>query len=351
MTSRERVLAALHGDEPDRVPAALSFYHLDLDSFLPPDLRAEDRVDVLFVRFPVSEGEEQLARRALPHQGDTRLGSPDQRATYRRWRYRPGSRKKRNPLVSVRSLAELQAFPFPEGETPHCADDLARQVADLHERGLAAGGNTPHLGGELFEASWRLRGLENFLIDLVKRPDWAHFLLDRLTALATRNARTLAAAGIDVLALDDDVGMPGGMMISPACWREFFKPRFAAIIAAARAERPELRVLFHSDGDFEAIVGDLMEIGVDAIHPLQPEHMDAARIRARYGRALALWGTVGRQTSFSFDTPAQIQDEVRRRLEALGRFGLILCPAYDIDEPDIPRENVAAFLQAVADQG
>ena len=86
----------------------------------------------------------------------------------------------------------------------------------IHAPGLAAGGNLPHLGGELFEAAWRLRGLENFLLDLVERKDMAHFLLDRLADLARRNAAALARPGVDVLALDDDVGMPGTMMISPA---------------------------------------------------------------------------------------------------------------------------------------
>jgi uroporphyrinogen decarboxylase len=224
-------------------------------------------------------------------------------------------------------------------------------VEDLHARGLAAGGNLPHLGGELFEAAWRLRGLENFLLDLLERPDWAHFLLDRLSDLARRNAETLARAGVDVLALDDDVGMPRTMMISPTAWREFFKPRLAAIIGAARAVKSDLRVLFHSDGYFEPIVGDLIEIGVNAINPLQPDHMDAARIRRCYGPRLALWGTVGHHTTFSFAAPGEIRREVRLRVETLGRAGLVLCPAYDVDEPDIPWANVAAFLEAAREYG
>jgi len=166
-------------------------------------------------------------------------------------------------------------------------------------------------------------------------PDWADFLLDRLAALARRNAEALARAGVDLLALDDDVGMPGTMIISPAMWRRFLKPRMAGIIQAARAIRPGLRVLYHSDGHFEPIVGDLIEIGVNAINPLEPEHMDAAHIRHQFGPRLALWGTVGRQTTFSFATPEEIRREVRERIETLGRAGLILCPAYDIDEPDI----------------
>jgi len=245
----------------------------------------------------------------------------------------------------------VRDFAFPDLSTPYQNAALALQVADLHRRGLAAGGNLPHLGGELFEAAWRLRGLENFMLDLIERPEWAHFLLDRLTDLARRNALALAQAGIDVLALDDDVGMPGTMMIGPDTWRTFFKPRLADIIAAARAINPDLRVLFHSDGFFEPIIGDLIDIGVDAINPLQPEHMDAVRIRQRFGPRLALWGTVGRQTTFSFASPAEIGREVRLRIETLGRAGLILCPAYDIDEPDIPPENIRAFLAAVEKYG
>jgi uroporphyrinogen decarboxylase len=216
---------------------------------------------------------------------------------------------------------------------------------------MAVGANLPHLGGELFETAWRLRGLENFLMDLALRPEWAHFLLDRLTDLACKNAEALAIAGVDILALDDDVGMPGSMMISPAMWAEFFHPRFARIIGSARAIHPGLRVLFHSDGYFEPIIPSLIELGVNAINPIQPDHMDARRIRSRFGPRLALWGTVGAQTTFSFSTPDAIRHEVKDRIETLGRAGLILCPAYDIDEPDVPWENVAAFLEAAEAYG
>jgi uroporphyrinogen decarboxylase len=154
-----------------------------------------------------------------------------------------------------------------------------------------------------------------------------------------------------VLALDDDVGMPDTMMISPQMWREFFKPRLAQIIEAARAVKPDLRIIYHSDGYFEPIIEELMEIGVNAINPLQPEYMDAARIRSRFGPRLAFWGTVGRQTTFSYATPREIRKEVKERLDSLGRAGLVLCPAYDIDEPDIPWSNIAAFLGAVQTYG
>jgi uroporphyrinogen decarboxylase len=291
MNARERVLTAMDGGEPDRVPCALGFYHMDLEHLVPGSRGRDERVDVQFVQFPLSLEEEALERLAEPYAPDTRLGSASQVATYALWDYRPQTPEYGSPLAQVRSLEELRRFPFPDVSSPYAADGLARQVQELHARGLAAGGNLPHLGGELFEAAWRLRGLENFLFDLVERPEWAHFLLDRLADMARRNAETLARAGVDVLALDDDVGMPGTMIISPDTWRTFFRPR------------------------------------------------------------LALWGTVGRQTTFSFAQPDDIRREVRERIETLGRAGLILCPAYDADEPDIPRENVAAFLDAVREYG
>ena len=347
MTPRERLLTALDGGEPDRVPRALSFYRVDIEAIAPRGVRHDELVDVGFVRFPVSPEERDLERRALPYAGDTRIGHPTQAQHYARWGYHPETPDHRNPLARARSLEDLERFPFPDVGAPYVASGLARQVAQMHGRGLAAGGNLPHLGGELFEAAWRLRGLESFLIDLVERPDWAHFLLDRLAALARRNAESLARAGIDVLALDDDVGMPGRMMISPRTWREFFRPRLADIIRAARATKPDLRVLYHSDGHIEPILDDLVEVGVNAINPVQPEHMDAGRIRRRFGRRLALWGTVGRQTTFGSASPEEIREEVRERIASLGRAGLVLCPAYDIDEPDVPWANVAAFLEAV----
>ncbi len=346
MNGRDRVLAALDGEVPDRVPLALGFFEVDGAALAPPGAWRDDLVDVAFIAFPVSAEEAELQRRAMPFDGDTRIGSAAQAARYVRWGYHPERAAGANPLELALTLDHLERFPFPEVDAAYVADGLAQQVADLHALGLAAGGNTPHLGGELFEAAWRLRGLERFLLDLVERKDMAHYLLDRLAELARRNAAAIARAGADVLALDDDVGMPVTMMISPMTWREFFRPRLAGIIDAARAVKPDIRVAYHSDGWIEPILDDLVDIGVQAVNPLQPEHMDAARIRRRYGRRLALWGTVGRQMTFAFADPAEIRREVRERIVTLGPAGLVLAPAYDIDEPDVPWANVAAFLDA-----
>jgi hypothetical protein len=140
--------------------------------------------------------------------------------------------------------------------------------------------------------------------------------------------------------------MPGMMLISLATWREFFRPRLARIIGAARAVKPDICVIYHSEGHFEPILADLVEIGVAGVNPLQREHLDAVRIRRRFGPRLALWGALGRQTTFALGRPHEIREEVRTRIQTLGRAGLVLCPAYDIDEPDVPSANAVAFLEA-----
>ncbi|MBN1918581.1 MAG: hypothetical protein JW889_11790 [Verrucomicrobia bacterium] len=351
MNSRERVLTAMRGGTPDRVPCALAFYHVELEHVPAHGAHLLDLLDVGFASPPLSPHERSLARAMQEAAEDTRLGSPGQLAAYARWGYRPAEPARRNPLLDVDTLDELRRFPFPDAGGTHRLKAARRSVARLHARGLAVGGNLPHLGGELLETAWRLRGLQNFLLDLIERPAWADFLLDRLAAVGCRNARTLAEANVDILVLDDDVGMPGRMIVSPEVWRRFLKPRMAAIIAAARAVKPELTVLYHSDGSIEPIVGDLIEIGVNALNPIEPEHMDAARIRQAYGERLALWGGVGRQTTFGSATPEQIRDEVRRRIEQLGRTAFVACPSYDVDTPDVPWANIAAFLEAVRDYG
>ncbi len=339
------------GREPDRLPVALGICEVPLEHALPDGWSVDDAVDVRFVSLPHT-ALDRFRRRALPFRPDTRLGTVAQAANYARWGYRPERPHARNPLARIRSVKDIERFRFPETErSPEAIRALGRSVDSLHARGIAVGGTLPHLGGELFESAWRLRGLEGFLLDLQERPDWADALLDRLTAMAAGHARALASSGVDLVCLGDDVGMPGTMMLSPVMWRRYLKPRMAEIIGAARAAAPGVRVLYHSDGFIEPILDDLVEIGVDAINPLQPEHMPASAIRARFGPRLALWGTVGAQTVFARGRPADIRREVAFRIETLGRAGLVLSPAYDVDTPEIAGENLKAFLRAARELG
>jgi len=186
----------------------------------------------------------------------------------------------------------------------------------------------------------------NIIICLIHQ---TNYLLDQLTAVTIHNALVLAQAGVDVLLLDDDVAMPTGLLISPALWRQYFKPRLRSIIDLAREAAPDLLVFYHSDGDFTRLLPDLVEIGVNVINPVQPDCMDAVAIKAEFGDRMALWGTVGTASDWDWGTPDQIRAEVRQRIEQLGPAGLLLAPSYDIDFT--PIENIRAFVEVAREYG
>src|SRR5512136_2482534 len=102
MTPRERVVAAITGREPDRLPVALGFYEVPLDHVLPEGWSADEAVDVRFVSLPHA-ALDRFRRRALPFRPDTRLGTIAQASNYARWGYRPERPRSRNPLARARS--------------------------------------------------------------------------------------------------------------------------------------------------------------------------------------------------------------------------------------------------------
>jgi uroporphyrinogen decarboxylase len=302
---------------------------------------------VRFVDFAPPAGQSDFLEylRRLPP--EVHVGNLRQLRTYHRWDYHP-ERGPRGPLSAAATVADFAAYIFPETVTPEAGAQLVEQVAAYHGAGWAVAGGPPHLGGELFETAYRLRGFDIFLEDLRLRPELAHYLLDQIAALTIHSALILARAGVDILLLDDDVAMSSGMIVGPGTWREFFKPRLAGVIRQARAAAPDLLVFYHSDGDFSMILPDLVETGIDVINPVQPDCMDAQAIKAAYGDRLALWGTVGAAALWDWGTPEDVRDEVRHRRRTLGPEGLLLCPAYDIDFT--PVENLFAFAEAAEER-
>ncbi len=119
MNGRDRILLALAGAEPDVVPCALNFYHVEVETLLPPGQSQDGLVDVDFVQFPLSPEEAELSRTAEPYSPDTRLGTLAQVTTYTHWQYQPHNPDHSNPLALARTLDDLRDFPFPDVHTPY----------------------------------------------------------------------------------------------------------------------------------------------------------------------------------------------------------------------------------------
>jgi uroporphyrinogen-III decarboxylase len=144
----------------------------------------------------------------------------------------------------------------------------------------------------------------------------------------------------------DDVGTQDRMLVSPALWREFVKPRYGRLFSAYKLARPGLKIAVHICGFIEPVIDDLIEVGVDILNPVQPLAMDPGRLKRRYGHRLSFWGAVDDQKVLPLGSPRDVQDEVRLRLGQLAPGGgYILCPSHNV-QPTTPMENIRAFYRA-----
>ena len=139
------------------------------------------------------------------------------------------------------------------------------------------------------------------------------------------------------------------MLISPAHWRRFLKPRMAHFIAELKAINPDVKVAYHSDGNILPIIPELIEIGLDILNPIQPACMDPAALKKQFGEKLCFWGSIDEQHTLPYATPEGVRAEVIERLQTLGKDGgLIIGPTHHV-QLDTPLENFWAMVNTVRD--
>ncbi|MBT6144364.1 MAG: hypothetical protein HOH74_02975 [Gemmatimonadetes bacterium] len=247
-----------------------------------------------------------------------------------------------SPLAGATRIEELEDYPIPS-RADWLAGPMEKAAAEAH----AAGRHAQIFAGHMYENAWQVRGYIPFLEDLLLRRDWAEVVLDKFCDNNAIVAEAAGKAGYDCLATGDDVANQNDMMFQPDLWREVMKPRWAKVIAAARAQKPDIHVWYHSDGNIWDILDDLVEIGITILNPVQPECMDPLAIRKRFGTRLAFDGCIGTQTTFPFGSVEDMHTRVRDLGQALdaSKGGLMLAPTHVL-EPEVPVENVQAFFEA-----
>ncbi len=251
--------------------------------------------------------------------------------------------KRISPLRNAQSLQEIEEFPI-SGMVPGSDAGMKAAVDAAHAEGKVAWTPCYHI----YENSWQVRGYEEFLMDMYQQPDWCHSIFERFFRRNYDTAMAAARAGVDYIRTGDDVANQVGMMFPPDVWWTFIGSRWATIYEDAKKIHPGLKIWYHSDGNIEAIIDKLVEIGVDILNPVQPECMDVPMIFKRYGRNLVIDGGVGTQSVMPFGTPG----EVRRAVENLKdlkradpKNALILSPTHVL-EPEVPTANIEAFVEA-----
>ncbi|NPV54477.1 MAG: hypothetical protein HPY71_13340 [Firmicutes bacterium] len=349
MKPRERVLTTLNRSLPDRIPKYFEFTPPVLETFRKMT-GAEDPAE--YFDLEVRKVEFAPSRKVIDF--SRYLGNLPPGSTVNEWGigFIKGSGYAHfedmvHPLARAKSIEEIEEYPFPDLTEEYRWRDVIKEVEEWHRRGYAVMGLPPFFDGTIFETAWGLRGLENLLMDFVQNEAFAAALLDKVTSLSEETAAIMAKVDVDILVTGDDVGMQSRMMMSPSMWRKWLKPRLARVIKAARNVKRDILIFYHSCGYVEPIIPELIEIGVDVLNPVQPESMDPVKLKELYGERLAFWGTIGTQSVLPFGTPEDVKRQVKYMIETVGRGGgLVLAPTHVI-EPEVPWENIMAFIEAV----
>ncbi len=338
MTKRQRVLASIQRKNPDAIP-----WQFDLTKALADRLRAYYKTDDLLARTgdhivwvepllpadlsrpPVGEGlvRDEFGVVWRRDANDRNIGDWGELHTV--------------PLTRP----TLEDFHFPDGSVSGVWDRVPTIRRQFPEHFLVVPGSG------LFEHGWALCGFENYLAWLADETAFIEAMTEKLADYSCERTAQLKGLGADGIRFGDDWGVQHSLLISPQVWRKLFKRHYRRIYAAAHDAG--LTVMIHSCGNITDILPDLIEIGVEVVHPLQPEAMDVEFCRREYGKDLTFWGGLGSQSTIPRGTPQDNRKEALQMLKRFDRGGYILAPA-GAAPTETPPENIAAIVDVVCNQ-
>jgi uroporphyrinogen decarboxylase len=245
------------------------------------------------------------------------------------------------PLACVGDLADLGRYPSP-GIDGRSLEAARADVAFIRSLGKSSA----CYAGSLFEWSWNMRGQERFFLDIYEDPAYVDALVAKVAGFTMTLALALQEAGVDILAFYDDFGQQDRLQISPESWRRFIRPGWQMIWDAVRRKNSDTIIFLHSCGHILEVLPDLVELGVDVVHPVQPETMDVYGVADRFRGDLALWGTISSQRTIPLGSPRDVEREIRERAERIGGAGGFMVSPSNIMGPEVPLENIDAFSEA-----
>ncbi len=253
-------------------------------------------------------------------------------------------------IERARTLIQTCDWPFFADEP---VEALARRAAAASARGECV---VLNLCCHLLAAGQMLRGMENFMMDLVCAEDVVEALMSCLLEgyLARINRLAPKLKGMaDIVLFNDDLGTQQGPMISPGSYRKLIKPYQSQLFKAAKTAFGA-PLLFHSCGAVREFIPDLIECGVDALNPVQisARGMDAGELKRDFGSEITFWGGgVDTQHVLNRCSPAEVKDSVRKNIELLAPGGgFVFCQVHNI-QPDVPLKNIYAMFEALDEYG
>ncbi len=380
MTSRERVLTALHHEQPDRVPLVIGVSNATGIKMKPYrgikgiiGVQAPDEYLYDWPELGTAAIDEETMRRLHSDVRGVLDLEPEETRKRNRERDRHsdcidswGSGQSEvkpghwypgiHPLPDARTIEDLDSYQgWPDMLDPTRIAHVratAKRLADDKQFAIMA---TPWLLFP-FERAHAMQGLEPFLLNMAMDPDFARALLERIAGYCKQlMGRFLDELGdyVDIIKIGDDLGTEKSLMISPKMYREILKPIHADFISFIKA-RTKAKVFFHSDGDVAPLIEDFIEIGVDILNPIQTSAgsmSDLASLKKRFGNNIVFCGGIDSQKILPLGSPEEVRQEVRRVMGILGPGGGYMVGAVHTVMNDVPPENVLAMVDAAEEFG
>jgi uroporphyrinogen decarboxylase len=196
----------------------------------------------------------------------------------------------------------------------------------------------------IFEKGYNLLEFGNFMCYLLTEPDMIDRLLGKVTDFKVEIAKETAKRGFMMGHYGDDLGMQTGELFSLDAFRRSILPHIKRVFRVFKDAG--LPVQMHSCGNIVKFIPDLIDAGLDVLEPVQPV-MDIQYLKREFGKDLTFYGGVDTQELLVFDTPERVREETLRTIDVLGKGGgYIVAPAQEV-MPDVPLENILAFIEAV----
>jgi len=242
-----------------------------------------------------------------------------------------------SPVGPCLNEPDLSGYTFPDPSAEYRYEDLSQWCGE----------NQDHFTiiwiGDLWERATFMRGMEHILLDLAMHPQFVKELLRGITDYILASMDLLFKRfEFDGIALSDDYGTQHRLIMSPEMWREYIKPYLSEIYATAKTYG--YTIFHHTCGDASLIIPDMIELGLDILHPIQPEAMGPYLLTRKFGKDLTLCGGVSTQNLLPFGTPDEVRAEVKRLKTHMGASGgYILEPGITL-QSDIPVENMVAMI-------
>jgi len=373
MTSRERVVASLRGGKVDRIPFDFGSTlvtgitrgaYLDLAGKLGRQMRGVSLYDVAQQLAEVEEGILQrlgvdvrglvpnIVRKSpqVEHHGDYDLFTDEWGLVWKRPTGGLYFDVIHNPLAGDIDRKDIDKYPWPDPADESLLQGLKEKADKFHGEGR--GVILENVCAGIFEMSCRMRGFEQFCLDLALNPPLACALMDKFVELKIGFYHLAAehlSGRVQFIREGDDVGGQESLLISPELYRKYLKPRHARLFASQRKlfQQPFF-VFFHSDGAIYDLIPDFIEAGVDVLNPVQmnARGMDPAKLKREFGNDVGFWGGAVAPALLARGPAAEIEDQVRRHIQELGPDGRYVFAAVHNVQDDVPAENFMAMWKA-----